>query len=454
MKTKQLILSACLFMPFFLTAQVNKTFLKDYKYPDLKRQTLDVGTGFFAGARQAVETTGNNPSDKFNNNHFSFSGSSVYTLFINNRKWQNTIRARIEGDFDRVKTKEPLTADLTERSMDFDLNFSSNNRRYNTKEFFLEFNVNGDVNMKWDKSEGETNATTLDNEKNETVNIELGVGKGRLEYISDATMALYTLRDFEALGILEKEMTNEDVKAFADLIAEVRNERFFDGRLKIIYQLTQLDSLLQERGIIDEGDAASFTTLYDNWFYGFRDFRYSGSRFSFGLRGFGRFSQTTKVDLLTSSENRSQHLVPGVYANYQLEIPVNLFLQHGIYIDALGGLEENKSNQFGNISNQYFINGELRYRFAYYPNTRTSVSASVNFRAIYKDGEEQIRSTNFAEQLRMETYYYISPRARLSAFVNFQFLQNEYERSDTFNYYYNNEAFNFTSGINFSYAIF
>jgi hypothetical protein len=71
----------------------------------------------------------------------------------------------------------------------------------------------------------------------------LGFGKGRIEWVQDAQMALYLLNDLERQGLLNKPVDHVTANAFAQLITAINNKRVFDSRKRRIYELTQIELL-------------------------------------------------------------------------------------------------------------------------------------------------------------------------------------------------------------------
>ena len=66
------------------------------------------------------------------------------------------------------------------------------------------------------------------------LSVPLRVGKGRIERVEDARQAIYILENLAKRRVLSRELTGEEIDAFARVISTVKNKRFFDARLRLI----------------------------------------------------------------------------------------------------------------------------------------------------------------------------------------------------------------------------
>ncbi|MCC6818065.1 MAG: hypothetical protein IT245_04135 [Bacteroidia bacterium] len=113
-----------------------------------------------------------------------------------------------------------------------------------------------------------------------TLNLNIGAGKGRLEYVSDPIMTQFLILDLKKnAGI--GEVSAAQLENIAKGITRIRNTRFIDFRFKLIDQLEMLDSVLKTNGVESLNSSRYFTTLYDNWLYATRFQRYSGRRWTY-----------------------------------------------------------------------------------------------------------------------------------------------------------------------------
>ena len=106
----------------------------------------------------------------------------------------------------------------------------------------------------------------------------LGLGKGRIEMVNDAQMALFILNDLENQGLIVNKGSREQQYAFAEVITDINNQRVFDNRRKRIYELQRIDSFIKTSGLSSTTDIRHFTTINDNWIYAFNPLRQHGNQ--------------------------------------------------------------------------------------------------------------------------------------------------------------------------------
>lgn len=133
-------------------------------------------------------------------------------------------------------------------------------------------------------------------------------------------------------------LTGEEIDEFARLISTVKNKRFLDARLRLIDEVTAVDSFLVRSGAMASGGAAYFTTLYDYWMYGDLFERKSGTEISGGVRpgfSYGKYDKPYP----DAYEYRVKH--PSVEADIRLdyERPLNLYWQNSAWVSLSGGYE-------------------------------------------------------------------------------------------------------------------
>src|SRR5688572_23457332 len=90
-----------------------------------------------------------------------------------------------------------------------------------------------------------------------------GFGKVRFEPVGDVTMAMFVLKDAEALGVDMSTLTTEDVYAFARLMADVQYRRILDSRRQRIMELRELYTFMEAKEWVIRDDPGFFTVLTD-----------------------------------------------------------------------------------------------------------------------------------------------------------------------------------------------
>jgi hypothetical protein len=278
------------------------------------------------------------------------------------------------------------------------------------------------------------------------------IGKGRIEQVQDARMAMYLLEDLQKLNRQKQVASNEDVLALATEITRLKYKRFFDGRLRKIAEITALDSFLQKNGIAGTADATYFTSLTDNWNYSNNPVRNSGRRIFTGIEAdyyYNFRSQSTEnimtVENSTNSEMKRQN--GGVFAvvGIAYEKPVSLKWQNSANMKVSFGFRQSSlhSHIYDNVDpftmyTESFPSVKLSgdYGFGYYPNSRTWLTFDwwihtgwdKEMNGSSKQDKEDLYNrfyTYTGPQFR--AYYYLSEKLRLSLAFNGEFRFDNYK---------------------------
>lgn len=222
-------------------------------------------------------------------------------------------------------------------------------------------------------------------------------------------------------------------------MTSVKNKRHFDTRLKLIDEITTVDSFLIANNIIDkENNPRYFTTLYDNWQYAGLITRLSGSRFSGGIQPLYIWQKSTpgETSYYTSS------LDGAAYVNYTYEKPVNLYWQHSAFVEIK---EMVRRYRGGDVD--WETNLDAKFSLGYYPNSRTYMTASASENLVYIDSFKRIYSLT---SLDFNMYYYLSPQLRLGANASISYI---YSKQDNMSYTSrsNNPRLNFAATLTYSF---
>lgn len=277
------------------------------------------------------------------------------------------------------------------------------------------------------------------------LSVPLRVGKGRIERVEDARQAIYILENLSKRKVLSRELTGEEIDAFARVISAVKNKRFFDARLRLIDEVTAVDSFLVASGALASGGAAYFTTLYDYWMYGDLFERKSGTEISGGVRPVFYYD---KADMdyedYAIRDYGTKQLGSGVIADVRLdyEKPTSLYWQHSAYAQLYGRYNYTHFDYDGEswpstTKRDVYVAGlSGSYAFGYYPNSRTNVNFGVrenltwqkfNERDSYEDYDPFVSSRT---DLFLNLYYYFSPQLRLAAEGNLGYQYSGQENID------------------------
>lgn len=371
--------------------------------------------------------------------------SSVYQTINNTARYQGTESVRANFEYNNYESNNSNPAS-THSNLITNLNYNSSNRFYlfdNVKNHVV---INPSASINYHKYQ----RTTLDNIANNNVdsensdlklNSDIGLGIGRLENVSDARIILFILEDLKANGLLQREPTHQEISELSDLAIFVKNKRIFDSRIKRIYELSAIDSLLSEKGLVKEADIGYHTILQDNWNFSVNPFRQRGYLFQYGVTpefNFNWHNEQKLNDTINGgqyeslSDRNSEFYSASVFAKYEWYKPISQSLQNDIRLSINGGISQSynrsvyqdplalypvSNSTTNNIAYQVFFEDE----FGFYPTNRTYISflAGVSLSGYHRMNE------NYSEQLSnnqnlyfrsgLNAYYYFSPQLRLSA---------------------------------------
>lgn len=422
-------------------AQYNDYSLKDYVNPDYKRQSLDFDFGGNVG-NYSLKQKASRPYYVYHSDNKGVNMNGLisidYNRIKNSIRTQNSTYAGLSfgGQYDdyhysysyESQGGNPFDYDILNRRKEYDIRLYVNHNGYyytNNKKFLLfapsaslsYSHLNNKSDNETDESYNASDAVLLTDGS-----FSLGVGKGRIEEVGDARQAVYILQELQKQGVLKKDLSQEEINEMAQLITKVKYKRQFDSRIRLIQEITSIDSLLIEKGYVEkEHSAAYFTTLYDNWIYS-RINRSSGNRFTLGVRPniYYRNEKTKTVYINRDNytvKDTTKNFNYGVdlYAGYESEKPINLHWQRSFSTDYSIGWA---GSDYPQHEASYITALSVAYGIAYYPNSRTSIRCNVSERIDYGFKNRQITSTT---SLNFGMYYYFSPQLRLEVYYGLGF---------------------------------
>ncbi|MDO9510971.1 MAG: hypothetical protein Q7J34_04370 [Bacteroidales bacterium] len=438
MKKYIVVLTLLFWSVFTLKAQDSLYNLNDFALPKLLRHSLD-NSFYFASNNRGVM----NNINSTNRLDLNIDGllASAYNLNYNDTRWQSKLNASVS--FNEVMSGSLYGADNksmeTERFNNYfnsNLRFYTENRYYYHGKFFAEaqfgLETMASFTNLFDKPQllggGTQDEKTSINQTLLSPQMYLGGGYGRIERVEDARHAMYILQELTLKKRLSRPFNAADVEQLALRIAELKNERVLDSRLKNIYEMEQLDAFLREHSLVELTDAAYFTTLYDMWQYGGNVIRLSGQRLGAGFRfGFSDRNQHSKIkidniitaeDEIDGDENRMEF---GLY--YQYHFCASEKTQYSLY-SQLG-------YRYGKFETEYNDNQGLEIKaktlyynanavFGYYPNTRTWIEFGIELNGFLgRNDNEQVEvnsssnSFNLGIGPEVRAAYYFSPHFQL-----------------------------------------
>jgi hypothetical protein len=102
------------------------------------------------------------------------------------------------------------------------------------------------------------------------VGLNIGVGTGRLENVTDAQTALFILNDLKEIGSI-KSYDAQTADKLAKFITQVRNGRVFDLRRRTKQQIKEIAKFLKDNGIIKTAEADEVGIINDNLYFSFNN---------------------------------------------------------------------------------------------------------------------------------------------------------------------------------------
>lgn len=315
-----------------------------------------------------------------------------------------------------------------------------------------------------------TNKSTVDNPKDLIKSTQLqygitfntGIGKGRLENITDMQNALWLSKALQAANSLSQPLSASELNELGRTITTANNTRILDTRKRIQFILETVDNHLQKKGLVNKTDIKYFSNLNDILFFAFNTPRLSGTekyiRFTPGITGYGNNQKqnsnlskyerrfNTKSLILSTGINKytPQNLVHQNNYGASFKVSYNSldFIDKNFTADTI--TRDTKTNT--NLK-QAAIN--LFYEHSIYPNTRTSINFNLDTQGGYQDIEKK---TNFFGSVNLAgtVNYFISYRTRLTASLGAIYQKNVYNIQQSLNLLPDNFRTYVNAGVNIS----
>jgi hypothetical protein len=293
--------------------------------------------------------------------------------------------------------------------------------------------------------------------------IILGIGKGRLENITDMQNALWLNKSLEEAGRLSHVLTPTELNELGKSITKGNNTRVLDARKRTQFILETIDNYFQENGLINKTDIKYFSNLNDIVFFAFNDPRLSGTEKFIRLKPFiEKFDHSmneSPTDNRTEIEALNYSALLSIGINRHL--PKNLKHQNDFGIAAELKYQSNDYNARsfygGNPIGVIDMESAMKqaglsgfFKHGIYPNSRTLINFQAEARGGYQDLEGE-SSGYFSSQLQASWNYFISYRTRLTCNVAAQYQKNIYTSSST--YYLDLRPENITVLANFGIEV-
>ena len=392
-----------------LKAQYNNYNLNSYTNPDFKKKSLDLGLNSI-GKFYKNNTTNNNNL----NGVFTF----AYNNNKNSNKIQETLVLGVTGSinhntFDSIDNQKS-------RVYSTGLHFDQKAHYYIDNKRFYEISPRVETSYKYSKNK----LASTDYYKQKSNNfrsefeVDLGIGKGRIENVTYARQAVYILDALSNKGFLKKHLNTNQINTFASQISIIKNKRYFDARERTIDELNYINNYLISMNYIDTVNTADyFLSLNDLWQNGDQQLRWAGHRFKFGVAPTFIFQQndtTWQEDHHPEIKLTDTKWGGTVYIDYTNEKPLSLKVQRSFNAGMRNGLYRWRSlacNQL--LTHIYGVFG-----MGYYLDTRTYVEGRINQDFYWNFTPKTSRSSEKDEltsntTLTIKGYYFISSQVKL-----------------------------------------
>ena len=452
--------------------------LNDYQLPDLKRHELEFNLDVSGYLDSRIQKQENDDPIESNRQSIYSGFSPYYSYYLNTKKFQ--LNHYISANLPNLQyySSESNTSNYTTFNLNPSLDYSGEFREYLKSKFFLEQNVSLEIGTRNNRNFTEYLDDTIgvDHDLTEEVvtqNIDISlpvlVGWGRIERVEDARLAVYILDDLNKAGQLAHEVTKDDIEVLAREISKVRNERFFDSRLKKIWELKQIDSLLMVMGLIDTGNITYYTLLNDNWDYSNGPDRQSGFRISAGAspkfnrsnyelsEDYNYYSPDTSTSYQMQQKNRD--IGGSLLFRINYEKPLNLYWQLSARNEFTASksfsrdIENYNDNEDTLLSDVIGLNNRVYASIGYYPNSRTTmnlfVEETIQYWKTMPEEGENTKETQLISRFGINIDYYISPRIRLDLYSSLEHIVDKI----SFITDYSSNDFYYSFGVSLVYKL-
>ena len=456
----------------FVLVFMSNTLAQEYKYdinkyytPDIVRNSLDLSFSSNDNIRNYEH-----PNDSTIANSLEWNLNPTFTRYKNTRKQITTfsIGGQTNGSSNSY-FKTNKNNFKTSLNTENNLSINYNSYFYTLNQFFLMFKVSGNYGGTYYKDINSTDTlvrTNFASKNTYQLRPYIGVGKGRIESITDARQAVYILEELSKKRRITRILSENEIFKFAQIISKIKNKRFLDARLRKIEEITTVDSFLVENGYLTKQDATYFTTLNDLWEYGALYSRNSGQSFEINLSPNLNFASSHEKQTMQNLTQTTKDQIYNAELNfiYRYEKSTSLDWQHSFSTSLsfhISDISNEKIYDSGFQDKTIAINKggrfDANYDLSYFPSTRSKFTFYAN--QIYTlDFNDHITSNNneypqnhvssLMTSVGVSTDYYFSPQLRLSGSAGVGY---RYDSQSTNNYTFKQISAGIGASINYSF---
>lgn len=408
------------------------TLLKKFKYRinNYRAITLNI-----SGGGQFINSEFGTGSHK-NNSSSGNLGASYYTLKSTDRILL-TMSGSASSYFNTGKTEDP-TSKSKNRSFFGSSQFSVLNKWFN-KNMFTELGADISGAIYSNKNILSINQGPAKGKQTDySIKLNIGIGKGRLENITDMQNALWLYKALEEEKRLSRSLSADELNELGRTITLANNTRVLDFRKRTQFMLETTDKFFQQKNLLTANDIRYFSSLNDILFFAINNPRLSGTEIYARLAPAINNDYRDEINnfLSANSENRVANQSVLFSAGISKYIPANLRHQNNygilLKLNYISYHETNKYFAFGTLTNQFEINTTVKqagvnlfFQHAIYPNTRTTISFDLRSEAGYQDVEQESDFFGMAD-LSGSLNYFISYRTRLTCSLGAAWQKNTY----------------------------
>lgn len=457
-----LLVVACCLLPFAAAAQTDssKVDYSLFRFPDINRKALDVTGGLEGLAANNTQIAGTVSAGQAS---FAQTLALRYSQFINRENLQGNRSIYFNPYYStsRSKSTSPgLNFDNRAYSFVPRIVLESEQRHYFKPNRYI--GIDGVVSVAYEEFKSQTLTTEeLRQQFNYGVSGAIRYGIGRIEPIGDVFLAKFMADDMRANGILNEDLTQDELFELGRIMADARNRRIFDFRRQRIFELTQLSNWFSARGLDSKDNILFFTTLADNWLYSFFNTRSSGRRFSIGLAPEYSARHDQDNQLLP---NRTLGLA--FVAEYVRARPINQFWQWDQRIALRSGYTDAAfpSNTIFRPNSIATNTLTASASMGFYPSSRTFIRATAALASTYAFALDPVQPANFPSDafliqpsLALSGSYFLDYRTRIGFNLNTNYRHSSSTLLDPLVFGFsgsNQSAFQLSGNISLNYSLF
>lgn len=398
------------------------------------------------------------PAGKNKNSSSGANAGAAYSFTRSTDRILLNTLTLISGGYNSSKS-DNSSSEFVNRGHDVFMNHYFLNKWFTKKNFFTELGADAATGYQWSKTSNSTPAYAKNDRLNPYLAIYLGIGKGRLENITDMQNALWLYKTLTAENKLSRSLTDVELDGLGRTVTRANNTRILDSRKRTQFILETIDAYFQKNGLISSTDIRYFSSLNDIVFFAFNSPRFSGTEKFIRLSPSINYTSanTNQSPAGIKSEDRVITRIAALSAGISKYHPVNLKHQNNMGASITGRyishdftekfyLSQALSSRldFSSTMKQAVLN--IFFEHAVYPNTRTIMSARLNSETGYQEiGGE----SNFfgRADLTGTLNYFISYRTRLTCSAGVIYRKNYYNIYQYLELYPDNIQFFANAGV-------